>query len=157
MRSFRIPGAALAALFVLAIAQGALAAPKEISSMELFKLLNESRGKIVVVNFFATWCPPCILEIPGLIEVRKQYPESELMLISVSFDTDMDKLEQFMGKAKLNYPVYMGTQDTAEAFQVIGLPKLLVYNKKGALETNHNGFMSPDALKETIDTLRAQP
>lgn len=154
MRGLRIYSAVMAALIVLFMTGFAVAAPKEISSMELFRLLNESRGKVVVVNFFAIWCPPCILEVPGLMEIRKQYPESELTLISVSFDTDTDKLNQFMDKAKLNYPVYLGSQDLAEAFQVIGLPKLLVYNKKGALEVNHNGFMSPDALKEHIETLQ---
>lgn len=159
-RSFRALGAALgvaACLAVLALPVGAMASPPEINSMELFRILNQSKGKVVVVNFFATWCPPCVLEVPGLMEIRKQYPESELTLVAVSFDTDMGKLDEFLDKAKVNYTVYLGSQDVAEAFQVIGLPKLLVYNKKGGLEVNHNGFMTPDKLKETIETLKNKP
>jgi thiol-disulfide isomerase/thioredoxin len=156
-RTFRASSAALglmAGLLSLALASSAFASPPEINAMEMFRLLNQSKGKVVVVNFFATWCPPCVLEVPGLMEIRKQYPDSELTLVSVSFDTDMEKLDGFLDTAKVNYTVYTGAQDVAEAFQVVGLPKLLVYNKKGALEVNHNGFMTPDKLKETIETLK---
>ncbi len=148
----------LAALCLLAPSPSLQAAdrPAEVTPMDLFRIINGGRDRVVVVSFFATWCPPCLMEIPGLMELRRRHPESALYLVGISFDSDSAVVEKFLQKNPLNYPVKMGTADVAQAFQAFGLPKLLVYGKGGVLALNHDGFLSEDDLRKVVDPLVAR-
>lgn len=129
---------------------------KEMGHIDLLKTINAARGKVVMVNFFASWCQPCKMEIPGLIELRQHLPEDELLMLGVSMDEDMKALERYMDNTPFNYPVYHGDINVARVFQVTSLPKMLIYNKRGGLEVKHNGFVPKSDLRAVLESLLQQ-
>ncbi len=129
--------------------------PPTIGYMKLFREINESKGKVVLINFFATWCVPCQQEIPGLMSLRKLYPEQEIRMIGVSMDTDYGQLRAYLEKTPVNYTVYHADAQVAQIFQVSSLPKMLVYDQKGSLVVDHSGFVAPEQLKQVLDKLVA--
>ena len=149
----------LAALFLaLLLVSSAVASatgeePREIGTMQLLGLLRDAKDQVVVVNFFATNCPPCLEEIPNLIEIRKEYKDEDLELVGLSVDFDRPVLLAFMDKMGFNYPVYLAKMDVAQTFQVQAIPRLLVYDRQGKLVVDHTGFMEPDALRVILDSL----
>lgn len=127
--------------------------PPSVGYMKIFQEINDARGKVVVVNFFATWCGPCMLEIPGLVELRKLYPESEIFIMGISLDTDYGQLRKFLQKNPVNYTVYHADAQVGSIFQVNTIPKMLVYDRQGSLVVNHAGFLAPEQLKHVLDDL----
>ena len=116
----------------------------------------------MVVNVFASWCPPCREEIPGLIAIRNQFSDQELVLIGVSIDKagsgdGKDKtpkaLSKFMGEMSFNFPVYLAAPGFEATVGVTAVPQLLMYDKSGALVGNHKGLVNQDDLAEAITTL----
>lgn len=146
----------LALLFAMSCGP-ALAAPvatvEELGSGELLRRVSAARGKVVIVNFFATWCPPCIEEIPGLIRVRAHYPEDKVVLYGVSLDDDMKQLKAFMGRTPFNYPIWKGKDELMRFFNVSSIPQLLVYDREGKLVANHVGLVEADELTKFVNTL----
>ncbi len=147
------------AVFSLCISTGILAfgasVADNISPMDSQKLLDyvaaEGKDKVVVVNVFASWCPPCQKEVPDLIEIRKKYPQDKMLLIGVSMDEKMDALRKFIDKHSINYPVFLASGDFVPAFGVSYIPQLLVFDKSGELVINYTGLAEKKELVETID------
>ena len=109
--------------------------------------LADYKGKVVILNFFATWAPPCIKEIPILKELHKQYKEQELTVIGVSVDRgDMDLVRAFVKKQKITYPIVMSTQEMLDAYSAaIGgkiqqLPTTLVIDNNGRIQEKYLGY-----------------
>lgn len=105
---------------------------------------------MVVVNVFASWCPPCRKEVPGLVEVRKAFPESEVTLIGVSVDKTPKALYNFLDGMGINYPIYLAENKFEEAVGVTAVPLLLIYDKRGELVTTHEGYVEKEDLIEAI-------
>ena len=91
----------IALLACLVLALPAFAAPQKadaisgISSEKVLDIVKANKGKLVFINFFATWCPPCREEIPELISIRKAYPADKVVIVGISLDSDRGKLESF--------------------------------------------------------------
>ena len=83
----------------------------EIDAGGLLKRIADESGKVVVVNVFASWCPPCREEIPGLIKVRRAFSEKDLVIIGVSVDREPKALANYMGEMKITYPVMLAKGD----------------------------------------------
>jgi thiol-disulfide isomerase/thioredoxin len=136
----------------------ALAAEPEISpediptmdSGELLALVAEEKGKVIVINIFASWCPPCRDEIPVLVNLRRQYPEDSLLLVGVSVDREPKALANYMGEMRMNYPVYLAKGDFMRRVGVKAVPQLLIYGKSGKLEVNHVGLADEGDLKTNL-------
>lgn len=133
-----------------------------ITAHELLKRITAEKGKVVIVNVFASWCPPCREEIPGLIAIRNQFSDQELVLIGVSIDKagtgeGKDKtpkaLKKFMGEMSFNFPVYLAAPGFEATVGVTAVPQLLMYDRSGALVGNHKGLVNQDDLAEAIRTL----
>jgi len=137
----------------LACAEGG---PEFMDPIGLLKTINNSRGRVVVVNFWATWCGACRIEFKELAAVRREFSEQDLLLIGVSMDEDPDAYKNFLEKRPFNYPVYLAGLSVGVLFQVEAIPKLMVYNKKGALAVSHEGFLSSGKLSRIVNELRAQ-
>lgn len=95
--------------------------------------LSELRGKVALINFWATWCPPCRKEIPTLESLRSRFGKKGLVILGVS-DEDAAKLEKFAKERKVKYPLLRDPDGkVAELFGVEGIPKSFVYDRGGKL------------------------
>ena len=95
--------------------------------------LSQLRGKIVLVNFWATWCPPCRKEMPDLEALSKQYREQGLVILAIS-DEEIDKVQPFIAKQGYTFPVLLDPgRKVNTAFHVEGIPKTFIFGRDGKL------------------------
>ena len=152
---------ALALVFALGTAtvHAASISPGDIPTIDgggLFKRVSADKGKVVVVNVFASWCPPCRDEIPGLVNIRRAFTEDKVVLLGISVDREPKALANYMGEMRMNYPVMLATGDFIQRIRVRAVPQLLIYNKQGELVFNHQGLMDEEDIKATINEILAQ-
>jgi peroxiredoxin len=113
-------------------------------------------GKPAVINFFATWCPPCRGEIPGFVEVYEKYKGQGFVMAGISVDTDTrDKLPAFVAEQKISYPVLLGGDgSTAKAYGgVSAIPTTFFVGRDGAIRNVHVGFMDKAAFEQEVGKL----
>jgi peroxiredoxin len=95
--------------------------------------LKELRGKVVLVNFWATWCPPCRKEMPYLETLYKQFKDQSLVILAIS-DEDESKVKPFIAEQKVTYPILLDPgRKVNELFEIEGIPKTFVYDRNGKL------------------------
>lgn len=143
---------AFAAFFAWTPAPAKAADFEELTFSQLETLVKVNKGKIVMINFFATWCPPCREEVPSLIRIREHYGKDRLLLIGASMDEDNDALKKYMAKAKINYPVKKAARDLVQAAGVGGIPHMLVFDGKGEVIGNAAGLVPEKDLRDFIDS-----
>ncbi|MFT3783178.1 MAG: TlpA disulfide reductase family protein [Nibricoccus sp.] len=121
---------------------------KELASTEL-------AGKVQVINFWATWCPPCKAEIPGFITVQEKLGREGLVIVGISLDQDgADVVKRFAENNKMNYPVVMSDGKIDTAFgQFEGIPTTFIVDRKGVIRAMDTGYMSADQLEKTLRPL----
>ncbi len=142
---------ALCALCVLALTAGpARAETPEISTRQLLDTIASAKGKVVVINFFAAFCPPCRKEIPGLIRIRDGFSPDDVIMIGVSVDPDREAMESFIAKNAFNYPVFHGNEELAYAFRVDAIPHNLVYDRQGKIVLNEPGYVPEGRLSAML-------
>jgi len=161
MRRFTI--AVTVVLCCLLLAGSAVAAtrvnPKDIPSIdagELLNLIGKDKGKVIVVNVFASWCPPCRDEIPGLVKLRRNFPEDKLVLMGVSVDKEPKALANYMQEMRINYPVKLAKGNFVQRVGVTAVPQLLIYNKEGELVINHRGLVDEEDLNKAVTEILAE-
>ena len=103
--------------------------------------LSDFKGKVVILNFWATWCPPCRREIPDFVALQKQYADKGLVIIGVSLDEGgAAVVKSFVNKMGINYPVVMGDQKTIAAYGGIQVvPTTFIIDKTGKVAAQHEG------------------
>ncbi len=126
---------------------------KQINAQELLSELGENKGKIILINFFATWCPPCIEEIPDIVKIREEYGEDKLLILGLSVDNNTAPLPEFIQNMKINYPIYHSTNSLAAAYQVSSIPQNIIYDANLKPVYNESGVVSYQLLKEIIEDL----
>jgi thiol-disulfide isomerase/thioredoxin len=105
--------------------------------------LSDYRGKWVLVNFWATWCPPCLEEIPDLMALHEAHKESDLMVIGVALDSTRESVVEFVAKKKIDYPIVFGNYDlAAQVGEVDGLPTSYLYDPTGKLVSYQQGMVT---------------
>jgi thiol-disulfide isomerase/thioredoxin len=104
---------------------------------------EDFRDKVVIVNFWATWCPPCRAEIPGFIEAYEEYRGEGLEIIGLSLDQlSPEKVLEFANGLKVNYPIAMATEEIYEAYQPGQyIPSSIIIDKKGKIRHRHVGYL----------------
>lgn len=122
----------------------------------LKKIIAENKGKVIMLNFFATWCPPCRVELPELVKLRKNYPEKQFLLIGLSLDEDKTAVGPFIKLAEVNYPVYMADSSITDAFKISSVPHNTFITKKGEVVISEPGIADVDVLKKVVDELLAE-
>ncbi|MCP2519925.1 TlpA family protein disulfide reductase [Candidatus Aminicenantes bacterium AC-335-A11] len=113
--------------------------------------LSDFRGKIIILNFWATWCPPCRKEIPIFIKLYKKYKDEGLVIIGISLDRGgKEVVIPFVKKYGINYPVLIGTSEVEEAYGGIrGIPTTFIIDKEGKIRKKHIGLpMNPEEFFE---------
>ncbi len=95
--------------------------------------LAAQRGKVVVLNFWATWCPPCRKEMPDLEVLYQQFAKQGLVILAIS-DEDAGKVKPFVFERKITYPILLDPgRKVNDLFQIEGIPKTFVYDRSGNL------------------------
>ncbi|HUP79085.1 MAG TPA: TlpA disulfide reductase family protein [Pirellula sp.] len=113
---------------------------------------SDSRGKVVLVNFWATWCAPCVIEMPWFNELQKRYGPRGFQVIAISLDENPDLCAPFLEEHKLgNLMALLGNQHTADLFGgLIGLPTTFLVDRDGKLYSKHQGLVNIDVVDEEI-------
>jgi thiol-disulfide isomerase/thioredoxin len=116
------------------------------------------QGKVVLVNFWATWCPPCREEIPILIELTKKYKD-DLLVIGISVDDGSPaEVSEFAHSIGVNYPILMRSRELiAEYGGVPALPTTFLINKEGRVVQKHEGLFSPILYETEVRALMGLP
>ena len=117
--------------------------------------LSDYKGKIVVLDFWATWCGPCKAEIPWLNELSRKYEAEGVVVLGISMDEDRwDAVKPFMEKVEMTYPVLMGTRRVTYLYgDVEGLPVAFFVDREQRVAAIHAGAASRKAVEQTIQTL----
>jgi thiol-disulfide isomerase/thioredoxin len=120
--------------------------------------LSSYRGKVVLLDFWATWCVPCREEIPHLIDLQNKYGSQGLQIVGVSMDDSPEPVRDFYQHFKMNYPVVMGDARTGELYGgVLGLPIAFVVGPDGKITSKHIGATDISVLeKEVLKLLPAK-
>ncbi|MDP8261897.1 MAG: TlpA disulfide reductase family protein [Candidatus Ancaeobacter aquaticus] len=127
---------------------------KTINGSDLEKKINSNQNKVLIVDFFATWCPPCQAEIPGFVELYDTYKSQSVEIIGVSVDTGGKKLvANFASKNGMNYPIYIATPDVSRKYGIRGIPDTRIYGPNGKLAKRHIGFKSKEVFESEIKEL----
>jgi cytochrome c biogenesis protein CcmG, thiol:disulfide interchange protein DsbE len=120
--------------------------------------LRSYRGKLVLLNFWATWCGPCLTEIPRFAEWQKEYGAAGLQIVGVSMDDNAAPVKRAYDKYHLNYPVVMGDAELAERFGgVLGLPLSYLIDSNGRIVARYQGELNLNELESKITSLLRRP
>jgi peroxiredoxin len=114
------------------------------------------KGKVILLDFWATWCGPCQIEIPGFIELQNKYGEQGFQVIGVSVDDRLEQLTPYAEQMKMNYPVLqgLGRDDFFDAYPpVAGLPTTMIISRDGRICSTHAGFTAKDTFENEIRAL----
>lgn len=117
---------------------------------------TELRGKVVLVDFWATWCEPCKKEMPGYQKLLDQYGSQGLVVLGLKFDTMMDTEDpiQFAKKIGVHYPLAVATDDLKQKFGGIeGLPTTTLYDRRGILRNKIIGFEYTNVIEADLKPL----
>ncbi len=127
---------------------------KKINLAELTTLLESNKGKVVILDLWATWCPPCRKEIPGFINLYKKYKDKGLEIIGVAFDENgQEVVPPFMKAMGINYPVYLDGGDIAQKYNLQAYPTTIVYGKDGKVAGKHVGYVSEKEFDDELSKL----
>jgi thiol-disulfide isomerase/thioredoxin len=145
-------------LFVPMVALGQESQRAELTIKDIhgrYIRLRDYRGKVVLLNFWATWCPPCRKEIPDLIRLQREYRRRGLQVIGVTYPPQkLAAVRRFVQRAKVNYPVGLGTKETMLLFsESETLPMTIVIGKDGRVRDIIEGILLPEEFEQKIKPL----
>lgn len=145
-------------LFPFVVTLGQESQPRELTLKDIDGHaihLSDYRGKVVLVNFWATWCPPCRKEIPDLIKLQRDYGTRDLQIMGITYPPQKKaEVRRFVREAKVNYPVALGTKETKMLFSSSEtLPMTIVIGKDGRVWDIIEGILLPEEFEEKIKPL----
>jgi len=121
--------------------------------------LSDFKGKVIILNFWATWCPPCRMEIPDFVALYEKYREEGLLVIGVNLDGgDTRVVKQFSEKYSINYPVVLGNDDVSQSYGAIrAIPATFIIGKDGNIREKYIGYQSRATFEEAVKRLLEIP
>jgi thiol-disulfide isomerase/thioredoxin len=113
--------------------------------------LSEYRGKWVLLNFWATWCPPCLEEIPDLVEMHNARSTSDFAVIGVAMSSSRDSVISFGKQLEISYPIVLGDDKTAAQIgRINALPTSYLYDPSGKWVSYQTGMVTREAIESYI-------
>jgi len=120
--------------------------------------LSTYRGKVVLLDFWATWCDPCREEIPRFVDMQNKYGNRGLQIIGISMDDGPEPVRDFYQRFKMNYPVAMGNATIGQAYGgVLGLPIAFLIGRDGNIQAKHIGATDMSVFEKEIESLLLTP
>ena len=119
---------------------------------------RDFKGKVVLVNLWSAWCPPCRQEIPSLVKLHNQYHDQGFSVLGLSVsEGDKAEVESFVAKLDVNYPMAFANRAVAMSFgNVIGLPTSFLVDRQGAIVKYYLGYTAIERLQQDIEPLLVQ-
>lgn len=114
-------------------------------------------GKVLVLNFWATWCPPCRKEMPGFIELQNEFGEKGIQFVGIAIDNP-DSVREFVGSNPINYPILIGDEKAINLSKALGnrfqgLPFSAIFDRTGKVVYTHAGELKQDTIREHTSSL----
>jgi len=116
---------------------------------------DQFKGKVVVIDFWATWCPPCRKEIPGFVDLHRRYADKGLVIVGIALDRmGPSAIKTFVEKFGMKYPVVIGDARIAETFGGIeAIPTTFVIDRTGKIVGKHVGYEGRETFEKEIKPL----
>ncbi len=163
----RLIGSSLIVLLALAPAIGSFnvradsSAVQKISEKGIKDLVGKNKGKVLLLNFWATWCPPCLEEFPALVKVSNTYKDKGLEVVGISMNdaSEMNELQAFLKKQKAPFTVYLAGTVADEFYKNIDkrwtseIPLTMIYDKEGKLRFFHNDACTYAQFEKDVQSL----
>ncbi len=121
--------------------------------------LSDFKGKVVLLNFWATWCPPCREEIPDLVALQNEYKDKGLVVLGVSLDQNGPaQVKSFVSRMKINYPVVIGDEKMAMSYGSIqAIPTTFYIDRAGKIAGMHEGGADKEMFEQAVKPLLEKP
>lgn len=119
-------------------------------------VLSEFAGQVILLDFWATWCAPCRIEIPGFVEMVEAYGDRGFVVLGVSIDDPPDALQPYAEELGMNYPVLVGDgrDDLKDTYgPLIGFPTSFIIDRSGTICHKHTGFAPKEAFVREVEAL----
>jgi peroxiredoxin len=132
----------------------------ELASLDGRKVkLSDYRGKAVLLNFWATWCSPCKVEMPWFVDLQNKYGNEGLVVLGVAMDdSDNAKIAQFASEMRVNYPILLGTDKVSDQYgNVQFLPTTFYIDREGRIIGKGTGLLGRGEIEENIHKALASP
>ena len=114
--------------------------------------LSDFKGNIVVLNFWATWCPPCIAEIPDFVTVFNEFKDKDVQFIGVS-NEDISTLKSFAADYNINYPILVDDKNIMEIWGIRAIPTTFVFDRDGQIVFKNVGMMTGEQIRNVIENI----
>ena len=118
--------------------------------------LSSYKGKVLLIDFWATWCGPCKVEIPHFVEFQDKFGKDGLQIFGITVDDTAEKVTPYISDMKMNYPVLLGLgrDDVQEAFgPIVGIPVSVLVSRDGRICASHTGLTGSDVFEREIKAL----
>jgi thiol-disulfide isomerase/thioredoxin len=103
--------------------------------------LSDYKGKVVFIDFWASWCPPCRASIPAVEKLYEQYKDDEdFVVLGINLQEDKDTILKFMKKQKMNYPVLLSDKKVISNYKISSIPRFFIIDKNGEIYNKYVGF-----------------
>jgi cytochrome c biogenesis protein CcmG/thiol:disulfide interchange protein DsbE len=119
------------------------------------KTLSDFKDKVIILDFWATWCPPCREEVPHFIELYDEYKDKGLEIIGVTLERDLEGVVvPFVYERGINYTVLMGDRDVTEAYGgIMSIPTTFIIDREGMIRKRYIGYRDKEVFREDIKEL----
>lgn len=119
--------------------------------------LSDHRGQVVLLNFWATWCPPCRQETPGLVRLANEYSTKGVSVVGIALDdSGRDAIQSFAKEFNVSYPIALPAPDFRLASSVDALPTTLLLDREGRVAKSYQGAVSHSTFQADVDKLLAE-
>ncbi len=118
--------------------------------------LASHRGEVVLVNFWATWCPPCRMETPALVALKNRYKSRPFEIVGISMDDDESTVGPFAKQYAINYPILLPSGPQTFGDDVSALPTTILVDRQGRVARQYVGMISERAVAADIEQLLAE-